>query len=105
MQKLTAGASDFYFGWPKLNFAISLTHCGLLHSIVIVGWCAKSLQLCDASLFTTLWTIAIQAPLFMGLSMQEYETGLPCPSPGKSSRIRDSALSLVSCIGGRVLYH
>ena len=30
----------------------------------------------------TLWTAARQAPLSMGLSRQEYWSGLPCPSPG-----------------------
>ena len=29
----------------------------------------------------TLWTIAFQAPLFMGLSGQEYWSRLPCPPP------------------------
>ena len=33
-------------------------------------------------LCATLWTIANQAPLFMGFSRQEYWSGLPCPSPG-----------------------
>ena len=33
-------------------------------------------------LFLTLWTIACQAPLFMGFSRQEYCSGLPCPPPG-----------------------
>ena len=33
-------------------------------------------------LFTTLWTVAHQAPLSMGFSRQEYWSGLPCPSPG-----------------------
>ena len=32
-------------------------------------------------LFATLWIIAHQAPLFMGLSKQEYWSGLPCPPP------------------------
>ena len=30
----------------------------------------------------TQWTVASQAPLSMGLSWQEYWTGLPSPSPG-----------------------
>ena len=30
----------------------------------------------------TLWTVAHQAPLFMGFSRQEYWSGLPLPSPG-----------------------
>ena len=29
-----------------------------------------------------LWTIAHQAPLSMGFSSQEYQSGLPCPPPG-----------------------
>ena len=33
-------------------------------------------------LFMTLWTVACQAPLSMGLSRQEYWSGLPCPPPG-----------------------
>ena len=33
-------------------------------------------------LFATLWTVALQAPLSMGLSRQEYWSGLPCPPPG-----------------------
>ena len=32
--------------------------------------------------FVTLWTIARQAPLSMGLSRQEYWSGLPFPPPG-----------------------
>ena len=30
----------------------------------------------------TLWTVARQAPLSMGLPRQEYWSGLPFPSPG-----------------------
>ena len=32
-------------------------------------------------LFVTLWTVALQAPLSMGFSRQEYWSGLPCPPP------------------------
>ena len=32
-------------------------------------------------LFVTLRTVAHQAPLSMGFSRQEYESGLPCPTP------------------------
>ena len=40
----------------------------------------KSLRL--VRLFATPWTIAHQAPPSMGLSRQEYWSGLPFPSPG-----------------------
>ena len=33
-------------------------------------------------LFVTLWTVACQAPLFMGFSRQEFWSGLPSPTPG-----------------------
>ena len=33
-------------------------------------------------LFATLWTVAHQTPLTMGLSQQEYWSGLPFPPPG-----------------------
>ena len=33
-------------------------------------------------LFETPWTIACQAPLFMGFSRQEYRSGLPFSPPG-----------------------
>ena len=40
----------------------------------------KSLSL--VRLFVTLWTVAYQASLSMGFSRQEYQSGLPFPSPG-----------------------
>ena len=33
-------------------------------------------------LFVTLWSVALQAPLSMGFSRQEYWSGLPCPLAG-----------------------
>ena len=33
---------------------------------------------CRVRLFVTLWTVAHQAPLYIGLSRQEYWSGLPC---------------------------
>ena len=33
-------------------------------------------------LFATLWTLAHQAPLSMGISRQQYWSGLPFPPPG-----------------------
>ena len=42
--------------------------------------CAKSLS--RVQLFVTFWTVAHQAPLYMGFSRREYRSGLPCPPPG-----------------------
>ena len=36
-------------------------------------------------LFVIPWTVALQAPLSMGVSRQEYWSGLPCTSPGDIS--------------------
>ena len=36
---------------------------------------------CRVQLFAALWTIAMQAPLSVGFFRQEYQRGLPCPSP------------------------
>ena len=33
-------------------------------------------------LFATPWTVTRQAPLSLGFSRQEYQSGLPCPPPG-----------------------
>ena len=38
--------------------------------------------LSHAQLFATLWTVALQAPLFMEFSRQEYWNGLSFPLPG-----------------------
>ena len=40
------------------------------------------IQLCSCvQLFATLWSVALQAPLFMEFSRQEYWSGLPFPTP------------------------
>ena len=40
------------------------------------------LSLNHVQLFATPWTIALQAPLFMGFPRQAYWSGLPFPTPG-----------------------
>ena len=42
----------------------------------------KVKSLSRVRLFVTPWTVAHQAPPFMGFSRQEYWSGLPFPSPG-----------------------
>ena len=42
----------------------------------------KVKSLSHVRLFATPWTVALQAPLFMGFSRQEYCSVLPFPSPG-----------------------
>ena len=46
--------------------------------------------------FATLWTVALQAPLSMELSRQEYWSGLPCPPPGDLPDLGIELTSLTS---------
>ena len=47
--------------------------------------CVHAQSLSDGWLFTTLWTVARQAPLSMEFSRQEYWSALPFPPPGNIS--------------------
>ena len=56
-----------------------------------LGYCSVTATSCvqtvlshfsRAQLFVSPWTLARQAPLSMGFSMQVYWSGLPCPPPG-----------------------
>ena len=48
---------------------------------VVAYMCMLSRFNC-VQLYVTLWYVACQAPLSMGFSRQEYQSGLPCPLPG-----------------------
>ena len=50
----------------------------------------------------TPWTVAHQAPLSMGLSRQEYWSGVPCPPPGD---LPNPGIELWSSALQGVLYH
>ena len=51
-------------------------------SVVMIMWVCACCLFSHVWLHETLWTVAHQAPLSMGISMHEYWIGLPCPSPG-----------------------
>ena len=53
-------------------------------------------------LFLTLWTVVLQAPLSMGISRQEYWSGLPCTPPGDLANpgIEPSSLKFPALPGG-----
>ena len=55
---------------------ILVTNSNIKHNVVLV------LMLSHVWLFVTPWTLALQAPLSMGFSRQEYWSGLPCTPPG-----------------------
>ena len=48
-------------------------------------WKVKVKSLSCVRLFATPWTAAHEAPPSMGFSRQEYWSGVPLPSPGRSS--------------------
>ena len=86
----------------------------LYHKTVCVCVCVRVgmrgvHKLSHVGLFATPWTVALQSPLPMGFSRQEYWSGLPSPSPGESSQPRNwthiSCISCISCIGRQILYH
>ena len=53
-------------------------------------------------LFVTPWTTALQAPLSVGFSRQEYWSGLPFPTPGDlpNSGIEPASLAFPVMAGG-----
>ena len=53
----------------------------VVSSYVLVVWYVLSC----VGIFVTPWTVACQTPLSMEFSGQEYWSGLPLPSPRKSS--------------------
>ena len=53
-------------------------------------------MLSQVQLFATLWTVAHQAPLSMGLFRQEYWSGSPFPPPGDLSNLGIKPKSSVS---------
>ena len=56
-------------------------------------------------LFSTIWTIDHQAPLFMGFSMQEEWSGLPFPTSGDLPDPESESTSLESPALAGGLYH
>ena len=55
-----------------------------------------------AQLLSTLWTVALQAPLSMGFSRQEHWSGLPCPPPGDlpDPGVKPTSLTSPALAGG-----
>ena len=65
--------------------------------------CARVLRYFSCvQLFTTLWTVARQAPLSMDFPRQEYWSDLPCPPPGDlhNPRIEPTSLTSPALAGG-----
>ena len=94
----------------KLSPVSLLCHFGTLLPHWFFVWKICPLMLCMLScfnhvqLFESLWTVACQAPVSMGLSRKEYWSQLPCPSPEDLPDPEEDLgekTSYISCIAGR----
>ena len=65
---------------------------------VPVFMCVCVYSLSGVDCFATPWTIALQAPLFVGLPRPEYWSELPFPSPGDRPKPKDR--TWISCTSG-----
>ena len=83
-RRLTQALSLWSRGWPCLLCFpfLSPRRTLVIASPLIQDACAHAQSLSHVQLSETQRTRARQAPLSMGLSRQEYWSGLPCPSPG-----------------------
>ena len=92
-------------GW--LYSSIDLERCSLplgpdVHVTYKEIWCALSLGC--VWLFVTPWTIARLAPVSVGLTRQEYRSGLPFPFPGNQVEPGiKPRLVRINCIAQRTL--
>ena len=75
--------------WTRLSDWTELNWTPLCLFVCV---CAQLLSC--VQLFVTPWTVAHQAPLFMGFPRQEYRSGFPFPTPG-NLLIQGSNLSLL----------
>ena len=74
---MTTGKSIALTTWTFVGRVMSLL---LIHCLCLS--CGGGLVAKSCPTLATPWTVACQAPLFMGFSRQEYWNGLPFPSPG-----------------------
>ena len=85
--------SSYFLPW--LSFKDLSDYTGLIQMCVLS-------RFSRVWLFTSLWTVACQAPLSKGSSRQEYWSGLPHPPPGDLPNPGIKPASLMSpALGGR----
>ena len=68
--------------WKKKNNQKDTTFLKTNEIFIFVTRCVRVQSFSRVWLFATLWTLTLQAPLSMGLSRQEYWSGLPCLPSG-----------------------
>ena len=119
--------TDFGRLWSKNQFYKNCLFCGMIKVILlslvtlsIFKKKTKSVKgnnsshypycvcVCHCSHFMTPWTVALQAPLFMVFSGQEYWSGLPFLYPGDlpNPGIKPSSLALqADCLPSEPTFH
>ena len=79
------------------KFLIQYSVIIILYLVIFRDWASLTLRITQllscVQLSATSWTLAHQAPLFMGFFRQEYWSGLPFPPPGD---LPDPGFELVS---------
>ena len=70
------------FSVPQFLHLLNGDSKSISHSIIIKRVCTHAQLPCCIQLFAILCMVALQAPLSMGFSRQEYWSGLPFPFPG-----------------------
>ena len=84
----------------KASLKLNIQKTEIMASSPIVLCCFSRVHL-----FSTPWTVALQAPLSMGFFRQEYWSGLPSPPPEDFPHPGIKTTSYNSCTGRNVLYH
>ena len=86
MQHLSFFVGLFYLGIMPSGFKQVITNYRIsffnAEYYIYIYLCMHAQSLSHVQLFVTQWTVAYQAPLFMGLSRPGYWNGLPFPTPG-----------------------
>ena len=85
--------SHLFQNFPQFNVNHTVKGFGIVNKAEADVFLEQSLS--HVQLFVTPWTVACQAPLSLGFPRQEYQSGLPFPSPGDFPNSRTEPVSLV----------
>ena len=92
----------FFFNWSTVDLQCCVSFKCTAKGCVCVCVCVfMYVHVCVSGfshvwLFVTLWTVACQNPLPMGLARQEYLSGLSCPPPRDLPKLGIEPTSLLS---------
>ena len=93
-----------YYLFPPLSGTDSLVLVVCTNTAYLMTACVGAQLLCCAQLCSTPWTVARQAPLFMGFSRREYWNGSHALLQGIFPTQGLSCISCVFCTVRWILY-